>query len=857
MLSRIANLFYMRTLFLWIGAIISLLIPQDAFAQFMTGYRPDRFSGVQTTFIQPAALAGNALRVDLQLGGVDALLWNSYLGLRRSTVRDGSLFELEEANPEVLPEILNGRAKQVYLGLDAHLPGISFRVNEKLGFGLYGRWRTLASLDNLGEPGARFSYYDREIPEQWGIAYNNDRLRFAFANFLEFGVGTGVQVWQTENHTLKAGANLKLNGGVFGTYFYAERLTYRFDNSDTLDLIDTKIETARSRLGGQPIPYNLPDLNSIGLPTPQFSSPGFGLDLGLLYEYRDSLSKARELPYKWRAGLAFTDIGFLRFERDDDLAQFEGQALDLPIGFWDPDGVQFFDSTLSNELGLTRDASDFRLALPFSVGFHGDYRFTKHWALQWDMRTGLYSANKANAFVPPFMATVVPRFEHKWFSVGVPFTVDGQNQFALGSVLRLGPLTVGSGNVLGYFVADNIRSVDVFAVLHVPIRYRPRKPKKSKEPKPAPEEEFPPMVSEVPTESDSTEEIIEEVVEIVEEEDTPKDPVEVEVTSPIEPQIQEVSEPEPSSEPVAIESTPNPMTVEPTPLPVAEVTYQPLDPVSPINPRYELLPPISLAQVAIDLQRTFPPLPSIDWTGLDKPEPPTPASTTPRIDVSQLTEEEIQQIEERETERRERSRQNPPASPKPVSAPVRTTKVKPTPYQSDRETLYDSGPYAKYMPFADPDKDGVPNQDDECPDLPGSPESRGCPEDDPRGKPSSERVPENPEVEAFERVYFDYDESYLNGKARVSLNRVARFLRENPETELEIWGHADANGSNPYNDGLSERRCKAVEAYLISKGIAADRLSILPLGERLPLASNATDEGREQNRRVELVLVDR
>ncbi|MEM9987487.1 MAG: OmpA family protein, partial [Bacteroidota bacterium] len=336
-----------------------------------------------------------------------------------------------------------------------------------------------------------------------------------------------------------------------------------------------------------------------------------------------------------------------------------------------------------------------------------------------------------------------------------------------------------------------------------------------------------------------TDDNLEEAVETVEEEETPVKPVEVAQEPPVEPSVQEGPEP------------------NPTPRPTGEVAYQPLGSVSPLKPRYASLPPVSLAQVAIDLQREFPPLPPIDWTELEKLELPAPPTETPRIDVSQLTEEEIKKIEERETERREQARQNPSAPVATASTPIRTTTVKPTPYQSNRETLYDSGPYAEYMPYADPDQDGVPNKDDECPDLPGSPNSRGCPEDDPRGKPSSERVSENPEVEAFERVYFDYDKSYLNGKARVSLNRVARFLRENTATELEIWGHADANGSNPYNDRLSERRCKAVEAYLIGKGIDPSRLSILPLGERLPLASNATDEGREKNRRVELVLVDR
>lgn len=806
-------------------------------AQFMTGYRLDRFIGVQTTFLQPAALAGNPLRLDLQLGGGDFLLWNSYVGLRRQTVRDSSFFQMEDLDPMIVPENLNGRFKQVYLGSDVHLPGVAFRLGPQLGIGLYGRYRTLLSLDRLGEPGARFAYYDRDVEEQFGLEYQNDQLRFTLASFLEIGLGAGFQVWQSGPHRLKAGVNLKANAPVFGAYLYAERLTYRFDNEDTLDILDTRMETGRSTLGGEPIPYTqLPDR----LPQPQFSQLGWGLDLGLLYERQDSAMEAQGFPYRWRAGLALTDLGQVNFERNDDLAVLEGQALDLPVGFWDANSIAFFDSTLSDELNVTRDGSDFSLRLPLSLGLHGDYRFTPTLALQWDLRAGLWGAGVPNAFRPPFTATLVPRWEREWLSVGLPMTVDGQNQFALGTVLRLGPLTIGSGNVLGYFLADNIRSVDVFATLHVPIPYRERKPR---EPQEQPPREKPPIIAEAPRDTlppqlDTT------AVAEAPEPDTLAQP-----TQPLRP-----SRPEPrDTVKVAL----------PEPTPPQRPTLA--RPVLPLSPRPAPSLRLTVRTEAVPVQRDFPPMGPIPPEHLrDEPDEPVVVAPPverdePRIDVSKLTEEEIAEIEAREMERlrQQREQRNQPRPTRPNPARPQPSRNVGQPYRPTDNTLYGSGTYAQYMPYADPDEDGVPNQDDECPDEPGRPGNRGCPEDDPRGKSSSERAPERPTVEAFERVYFDYDEAYLNGQARVSLNQVAGFLRKNPEADLEIWGHADAQGSNPYNDRLSARRCQAVQDYLVSKGIAAERLTIMPVGERLPLASNATEEGRERNRRVELVLVDR
>ncbi|RMG68202.1 MAG: OmpA family protein [Bacteroidetes bacterium] len=156
------------------------------------------------------------------------------------------------------------------------------------------------------------------------------------------------------------------------------------------------------------------------------------------------------------------------------------------------------------------------------------------------------------------------------------------------------------------------------------------------------------------------------------------------------------------------------------------------------------------------------------------------------------------------------------------------------------------------MPYADIDGDGVPNVHDHCPETPGRPAFNGCPEDDPRGLPVSAQA--EPEIDAFERIYFDSGESYLDGKARIALNGVFNYLDENPHAHLVVMGHADYVGSDPLNDALSERRCQAVVDYLVQRGIADGRLRIEFYGERLPTASNETEAGRQRNRRVELVL---
>jgi outer membrane protein OmpA-like peptidoglycan-associated protein len=105
-------------------------------------------------------------------------------------------------------------------------------------------------------------------------------------------------------------------------------------------------------------------------------------------------------------------------------------------------------------------------------------------------------------------------------------------------------------------------------------------------------------------------------------------------------------------------------------------------------------------------------------------------------------------------------------------------------------------------------------------------------------------------------VLFDTGQATLKPGANLALNRLATFLNANPQTRIIIEGHTDSRGSDEYNEGLSERRARAVATELMSRGISADQLQTLGRGKGYPVASNDTPEGRQQNRRVEIVFSD-
>jgi outer membrane protein OmpA-like peptidoglycan-associated protein len=105
-------------------------------------------------------------------------------------------------------------------------------------------------------------------------------------------------------------------------------------------------------------------------------------------------------------------------------------------------------------------------------------------------------------------------------------------------------------------------------------------------------------------------------------------------------------------------------------------------------------------------------------------------------------------------------------------------------------------------------------------------------------------------------VLFDTGQATLKPGANLALNRFAAFLSAIPQTWISVEGHTDSRGSDEYNEVLSERRARAVAAELISRGISPDQLQTLGRGKGCPVASNDTPEGRQQNRRVEIVFSD-
>ena len=108
----------------------------------------------------------------------------------------------------------------------------------------------------------------------------------------------------------------------------------------------------------------------------------------------------------------------------------------------------------------------------------------------------------------------------------------------------------------------------------------------------------------------------------------------------------------------------------------------------------------------------------------------------------------------------------------------------------------------------------------------------------------------------LKNIFFDFASAKLLNESKAELQQLIQFLRDNPDVKIRITGHTDNTGTQAYNLDLSQNRARAVANYLLNEGIAMTRVSYKGMGFSEPIADNKTEEGRAQNRRTELLIVN-
>ncbi len=843
------NFAYMRKLLLLLFLFLSFSFYR---AQNFLGLANSNYSGVYGIDLQPASIADNRLRFDINFLGGSASFYNDYLDIKSSLLLGNAMDWDSLSNTAdgraFFPERLNDGEKFFYAQQDLHLPSIMLSLGRKQSIAFTSRIRTFLNVDHVSEILARQLYYEINEPDFWGTSYNNDGLQGSLMNYMELGLAYARVMVDNDKHFLKGGARLKrlIGGGAF--YFRAESMNFQFDQDTLMSATNVNAEYGHSPNIGLDYQDLLDVLTVNDLLTEK--NRGWGLDIGFVYEYRPNrerynygVGEYREArrdrdKYRFRIGASLLDLGGITFPKDPMSGDFSGDMIDYSVNRLIPDGALDLDRIIDNNFNLSSGAqAEFRMPLPTAASLQLDYRFAEHWAVNFTPFWGFRRDGIAQRVYIMSNNSLSLRWDTKWLGLTLPVSFGSGKESALGLMARVGPVIVGSDNLFSLTQKEFVRGANVYAAVRFGIPYG--KPKdKDHDGIPnfydncpeiagieslqgcrdeATEELMPVIAIALPApeppdyafyvakadnlnigqirakvaaskpEPTPIEVVVEKPVEVVVEkpaEVVVEKPVEVVVEKPVEVVVEKPAE-------VAVVPNPKPETQNPkpeTPNPKPE-TSQP-ETSQPLGRQ-----PMELADI------------TLEWS--------------PRLAAPTLEKERIQLRQLRLRELR---------------MPPEPTELEPY------VPIYSRGEMLRLMPYADLDKDGVPNVDDDCPDIPGSPLNEGCPE-----------VEEGYlKEDVFKSLYFDVAESELRPKSKRVLGEVADYLKENPQAGVILAGHTDNSGTERANVGLSDRRATQAEKYLLSLGVNPVQIAAFYYGESLPAASNITPAGRQLNRRVDI-----
>ncbi len=485
---------------------ITVLAVYAAQAQFFVGLRGSSYGGVTNVDYNPA-IADNKFIVDINLIAVAANVNNNYVGLSRKAVFHPSLFTNSNFQWQYLQERINGKSKNVYVGTQITGP-LSFmfsfgpkKNHNKNAIAFTYHNNSLVNTDNISETLARSSYYglgDRADAAVHFLGKNlsNPNLAVRAAVWNDYGITYSREIINKKANLIKVGGTLKLLQPITGAYAYSNNVNYKWSEFDQLNIYNTQLNYAYSKgfitskeYLPQNIAQNVPDYIN-GLFSFKNASPTAAADLGVIYEWRPDKDKPagetscdcetyyKKDNYKISAGLSIVDIGALHFNRAPNTDNLYANIQSWSVaGIQFPNGLQSFNDTLRSRFQSLASKNSFNIWLPTRINMFVDYNIKYNFGVNFSATISPQLSSQRNMLHQVSFFTVTPKYELMWFGAYLPVSYDAFGNFSVGTTLRLGPLIIGSQDLLGFLIKKYIYNADVHVALKITIPNHKRCPK--------------------------------------------------------------------------------------------------------------------------------------------------------------------------------------------------------------------------------------------------------------------------------------------------------------------------------------------------------------------------------------------
>jgi len=451
-------------------------------SQDFLGLQSSNYAGVNGAISNPANIVDNRFVVDIALVGLHATIDNNYMGLRRGAGLTNFNWKKRDSSIIVLN---NGKPKAFFVSNRLVLPSFLITLNRKNAIAFNWSVRNYINVDGVSQDLANLLFNDLSIPTLLNKRLTNKNLSIQQMSWAEYGLSYARVVKLDGPHFFKAGLTVKLLQGLEAAYFYVRNLDYLVSTKDTLSFFKTEVAYGHS----DNLNFSGNNPSSVYKFT---SSPGFGLDIGAVYEWRPNfnlfqyemdgvsgLYRRDKNKYKLKASLAINDIGGIRFKKGALSNDFVADVTRFNIGvFQQADNITEFDSTIKahpNEFQAKADKRHFTMRLPMSINAQVDYNIWKPFYVNLTANFSNFFKNRESKVYDYTTISITPRVEDKWFGLGIPLSYNSLSgrrgdYLHAGAMLRMGPLVLGSNNVLNYVTGD-IFGANFYFLLKIPIPY--------------------------------------------------------------------------------------------------------------------------------------------------------------------------------------------------------------------------------------------------------------------------------------------------------------------------------------------------------------------------------------------------
>lgn len=788
-------------------------------AQDFLGLHNNNYSGVVTVFSNPANIADSRMQFDLILGGVNTSVENNYVGIKRSALEfSGSIFNpktirfpFQNANSDTSDANYYKNSLVIYPGdnnVSAYsssrmvIASFMFNIDRKSALALTMSVRNHINLDGMSRDLANAAYNEFKDPSLFLKNFKSDDITATQMTWADYGLSYARVIQDKEKHFLKAGATAKLLQGAGAGYYSIKNLEYVIDTVNVYSFISSDLSYGFSQSYDEALRGGSVDLNKLKY------SFGFGFDIGAVYEWRPDFQEYKynmdgetdlwrrdQNKYKLKASLSINDIGGIKYKK----SQYSNDV-SATFNYWDftelnVDSFAGFDKLMKDSFPSTSNSTTFKMSLPTTINAQVDYHLGKCYYVN-------FTANLPNPFKTKSVQlyeytslSLGPRIDLPWFGLSVPFTYNSLiaqhgKPVMMGLGLRLGPLSIGTNDILNYFTGD-LYGMNAYMLLRIPIPYM--------------------QVKDMDKDNISDRlDKCKEVPGIWEFVGCPdKDGDHVQDSEDLCPDVPGLKELQgcPDKDGDGITDA-----KDACPDSAGTVEFQgcPDRDGDKIIDRLDTCP-----DVAGLLE--FHGCPDKDGDGTMDKEDLCPDIFGPK---------EYKGCPDRDAD-----------------------KI----LDLDDQCPDVAGPAEnKGCPWPDTDKDGILDKDDSCKTVVGLPQFNGCPPPPPpQMKATEKRILEKAfaslEFATGKDVILSKSFASLNALAKL-------LIEHKEDWTLKLSGHTDNQGDPEKNMLLSEKRAKAVEKYLVKKGAFDEKIDVEWFGQTQPIADNNTPKGRQKNRRVEMKI---